>query len=60
VSEHEEEQPDGAHRSGLVDELAAELGEVDLPLTPWRGLEPMPEAGRPGRTDIVQEVVQQV
>jgi hypothetical protein len=57
VSEHVKEQPDGAHRTGLVDELAAELGEVDLPSTRWRGLEPMLEAGRPGRTGIVQKVV---
>jgi hypothetical protein len=58
VPEHEREQPDDADHAGLVGELGAELGEVDLRLLPGRGLEALLEAGRRGRPDVAQEVGQ--
>ncbi len=52
VPEHHREQPDDAHHAGLVSELGAELGEVDLRLLPGRGLEGLLEAGHRGRADV--------
>ena len=56
VAEHEGEQPDDALGAGLVLEADPEVGEVDLRLAPWRGLEAPLKGGFGGRPDGAQEV----
>ena len=56
MAEHEGEQPDNALGAGFVLEADLEVGEVDLRLAPWRGLEAALEGGFGGRPDHAQEV----
>ena len=56
VAQHHREQPDDANGAGLVGELGAELGEVDLRLLPRRRLEPALEADGGGWPDRAQEL----
>ena len=58
VAEHHGEQPDLALTAGLGGELDAELGEVDLRLTPGRRLEADLEVRRRQRPHLAQEVVE--
>jgi len=56
VTQHEREQPDHVLDAGLIGELGAEMGKVDLGLPARRGLEAHLEArGRAG-PDLVQEL----
>ena len=60
VSQHHREQPDDAHRAGLVGEfggeLGAELGKVELGLLTRRGLEPALKADERCWPDVAQEL----
>jgi hypothetical protein len=55
-SEHQREQPDDSRHVWFIGELHLELGEVDLRLATWRGLETDPERRARGRPDRAQEV----
>lgn len=56
VAENQREQPDFPNDAGLVGEDRLELGEVDLRLFPWRGLEAHLERRCRARPHLAQEV----